>query len=420
MRVAELSMNVPLLDLKAQYATIREEIEGAIAPLLESQHFVLGPAVQKFEEKVSQFLGVRHAIGCASGGDALLLPLMAFSIGHDPHHTGGTVSTATPRPVPLDEVICPTFTFFATAGTIARTGARPVFADIDPATYNLDIDSLREKAEGCTNLKAIMPVHLYGQCADMGAIQSVADEYGVPVIEDAAQAIGALDADGSRIGSKGLVHGWSCYPTKNLGAFGDAGFVTTNDDALAEKIRRLRVHGGKDRYYHDMIGMNSRLDAIQAAVLTVKLRHLDEWNTMRRRHAATYDEVFTDGGATSSATPLSGGDGGLPLRFPHVSWTREHHIYHQYVIRVPAELRDDLRKHLTARNIGNEVFYPLPLHMQQCFEHLGGGTGDLPNAEGIAKEVIALPIYPELTQGQIEHVAATIIAFVNERAAVAR
>ncbi len=398
--MAESSLTVPLLDLKAQYATIREDIAGAIAPLLESQHFVLGPAVQKFEEEVARFLGAKHAIGCASGGDALLLPLMAFEIGEG------------------DEVICPTFTFFATAGTIARTGARPIFADVDPATYNLDIDSLRQKAAECINLRAIMPVHLYGQSADSNAIQAVADEYGVPVIEDAAQAIGALDADGSRIGSKRLIHGWSCYPTKNLGAFGDAGFVTTNDDAIAEKIRRLRVHGGKDRYYHDMIGMNSRLDAIQAAVLSVKLRHLDDWNRARRQHAALYDELFTDAGATSSATDLS--EGGLPLRFPHLSWTRDHHIYHQYVIRVPTELRDDLRKHLTSKNVGNEVFYPLPLHLQQCFEYLGGSAGDLPNAEAIAKEVIALPIYPELMQNQIEHVARSIIAFVNERAAVAR
>jgi dTDP-4-amino-4,6-dideoxygalactose transaminase len=396
------SINVPLLDLKAQYATIREEIEEAIAPLLQSQHFVLGPAVQKFEEEVARFLGAKHAIGCASGGDALLLPLMAYEIGHG------------------DQVICPTFTFFATAGTIARTGAVPVFADIDPATYNLDIDSLRETATRCKHLRAIMPVHLYGQCADMDAIQEIADERGVPVIEDAAQAIGALDGAGARIGSRGLVHGWSCYPTKNLGAFGDAGFVTTNDDALGEKIRRLRVHGGKDRYYHDMIGMNSRLDAIQAAVLSVKLRHLETWNTARRRHAARYDELFASAGATSSATPLSGGDAGLPLRFPHISWTREHHIYHQYVIRVPAELRDDLRKHLSSRNIGNEVFYPLPLHLQQCFEYLGGSAGDLPNAEAAAKEVIALPIYPELTASQIEHVAESIIAFVNDKAAVAR
>lgn len=392
-------VNVPLLDLKAQYAAIRHEIEPAIASILESQYFVLGPTVQRFEQEVASWLGAKHAIGCASGGDALLLPLMALGIGHG------------------DEVICPTFTFFATAGTIARTGATPVFADIDLATYNLCPRSLREKASRCRNLKAIMPVHLYGQSADMVAIQQVADELGVPVIEDAAQAIGTLDQQGRRIGASSRLHGWSCYPTKNLGAFGDAGFVTTNDDGLADVIRRLRVHGGKDRYYHDLIGMNSRLDALQAAVLSVKLRHLESWNERRRRHAARYDAAFAAAGARSSAEGWSAG--GLPLRFPHVRQTRAHHAYHQYVIRVPASLRDALRKHLTERAIGNEVFYPLPLHLQECFAPLGGKPGDLPQAEAAAREVIALPIYPELTDAQVDHVAGAIVAFVEQHAAAA-
>jgi len=395
------SPTVPLLDLKAQYAAIRAEVEQAIAGVLDSQHFVLGPNVLGFEQEVAAYLGAKHAIGCASGGDALLLPLMAFNIAAG------------------DEVICPTFTFFATAGTIFRTGAKPVFCDIDPATYNLSIDDLRAKARSCRRLKAIMPVHLYGQCADITGVRKVAAEHGVPVIEDAAQAIGALEpgADGAKIGSRPLVHGWSCYPTKNLGAFGDAGFVTTSDDALADTIRRLRVHGGKDRYFHDLVGMNSRLDAIQAAVLRVKLKRLDAWNRRRREIARAYDDVFARAGALSSAHDWSAG--GLPLRFPHVAWTRDHHIYHQYVIRVPADQRDEIRKRLTAQGVGNEVFYPLPLHLQECFRPLGGRPGDCPHAERAAKEVIALPIYPELTADQVQHVASGVVACAESVAAAA-
>lgn len=393
------STTVPLLDLKAQYATIREEIEPEVQRVLESQGFILGPTVEQFERDVAAYLGAKHAIGCASGSDALLLPLMAMGIGAG------------------DEVICPTFTFFATAGTIARTGATAVFADIDPATYNLDPHAVRRVAENCRNLKAIMPVHLYGQGADMPALRAVARDFDVPLIEDAAQAIGALDEDGERIGAKPLVHGWSCYPTKNLGAFGDAGFVTTSEDDLADLLRRLRVHGGRNRYYHDMVGMNSRLDALQAAVLSVKLRHLDDWNDRRRRNAAFYDDAFAGAGAKDSRSPWS--EAGLPLRYPRLKWSRDHHAYHQYVVRVPADLRDDLRAHLSEHGVGNEIFYPLPLHLQECFRGLGGAEGDHPNAERIAKEVIALPIYPELSEAQLRHVASTIVAFVEQHAASA-
>ena len=395
--MSQQPINVPLLDLAVQYQPIRGEIDAAINSIFDKTAFVLGPTVANFEEQLARYVGADHAIGCASGGDALLLMLMAEDIG------------------PGDEVICPTFTFFATAGTIARTGAKPVFCDIDSVTYNMSVDSLRETAAKCENLKAIMPVHLYGQSADMAGIQQVADEYHVPVLEDAAQAIGTCDVDGNRVGSKSRVHGWSFYPTKNLGAAGDAGIVTTNNADLAEKIRRLRVHGGKDRYYHDMIGMNSRLDALQAAVLSVKLPHLDGWNEKRRSHAAFYDTAFEQAGATSSATPLSN-DSFLPLRFPHVVSEREHHIYHQYVIRVPAEVRDELRDALRDALIGNEVFYPLPLHMQECFAYLGQAEGSCPIAEAVAKEVLALPIYPELSQDQLQHVASTIARFVESRA----
>ena len=389
---------VPLLDLRAQYQTIRDEIEIALAPVFESQHFVLGPAVAAFEEAIAAYLGCDHAIGCSSGSDALLLPLMALGIG------------------PGDEVICPTFTFFATAGSVSRTGATPIFCDIDPATYNISADSLREKVAGAKNLKAIMPVHLYGQAADLDPIDQIAREAGVPVIEDAAQAIGTCDRAGEKIGSRGLIHAWSFYPTKNLGAAGEAGMVTCNgDDELADRVRRLRVHGGLNRYYHDMVGMNARLDAIQAAVLSAKLPHLDDWNNRRRANAAMYDEMFSSGGAVDSSHDWS--EDALPLRYPNVASKREHHAYHQYVIRVPAEFRDDLRTHLTEHNIGNEVFYPLPLHLQECFRALGGKEGDCPVAERTVKEVIALPIYPELTQAQIERVAEAVLSFVQARSA---
>jgi len=389
---------VPLLDLRAQYATIRDEIETALAPVFESQHFVLGPAVVAFEKAIGEYLGCEHVIGCSSGSDAVLLPLMALGIG------------------PGDQVICPTFTFFATAGSVSRTGATPIFCDIDPATYNMCPHSLRDAVARCTNLRAIMPVHLYGQAADLDAIESIANDAGAAVIEDAAQAIGTRDRHGARIGSRGLIHGWSFYPTKNLGAYGEAGMVTCNgNDELADAVRRLRIHGGLNRYYHDMVGMNGRLDAIQAAVLHAKLPHLDDWNNQRRANAAMYDEMFSGGGAIESSNDWS--DDALPLRYPKVATKREHHAYHQYVIRVPADMRDDLRKHLTARNIGNEVFYPLPLHLQECFRPLGGKEGDCPVAERIAKEVIALPIYPELTQAQVEHVGNSVLSFVQSHTA---
>ena len=388
-------LTVPLLDLKAQYASIRTEIAGAIDEVLESQWFIMGPVVKALEEEIAAYCHARFAIGCASGSDALLLALMALGVG------------------PGDEVICPSYTFFATAGSIHRLGARPVFADIDPATYNLDPASVREAAQGLTRLKAIMPVHLFGQAVDMDAFLGIGRDLGVPIIEDAAQAIGTRDDAGEPAGSRGAIGCFSFFPSKNLGAFGDAGLCTTNDEALAETMGILRVHGGKPKYYHRVVGVNSRLDAIQAAVLRVKLRHLDGWTEGRQANAAWYDAAFAAAGATSSDTPLS--EGGFPLRTPAPidASTPARHIYNQYVVRVPAEMRDALRDEMKDRGIGTEVYYPVPLHLQECFTDLGGAEGDLPHTEQAARETIALPIYAELTEEQRGHVARMIVEVVE-------
>ncbi len=384
-------MRVSLLDLKVQYQPLAAEIQQAIARVCESQGFILGPAVKELEAAVAAYSRCRFGIGVSSGTDALLLALMALGIGAG------------------DAVITSPFTFFATAGTIARTGARPLFCDIDPATFNLspvalsaflDVqcerrgDHLLHRASG-TRVRALMPVHLYGQLADMSALGALAAQYGLKVIEDAAQAIGADGPKGERAGSLGDVGCLSFFPTKNLGAFGDAGMCVTNDAALAERMDILRVHGGKPKYYHAFIGGNFRLDELQAAVLNIKLKHLDAWSAGRQRNAAYYDAAFARGGLTAVRTPraIPGG----------------RHIYNQYVIRGPS--RDALRQHLATAGIGTEIYYPLPLHLQQCFAYLGHREGDFPESERAAKETLALPIYPELTEPQLQYVVDSIAAF---------
>jgi dTDP-4-amino-4,6-dideoxygalactose transaminase len=370
-------MQVPLLDLKPQHEALRKELRAATDRVLDSQQFVLGEEVRLLETEIARYCGTRHAIGCASGSDALLLALMALSIGAG------------------DEVITTPFSFFATASAIARTNATPVFVDIEPHTYNLD-PSLVEAAI-TERTRAIMPVHLYGQCARMDALSEVAARHKLPVIEDAAQAIGAEDDTRRRAGSIGRVGCFSFYPTKNLGAAGDAGILTTDDDALDARLRRLRVHGGATEYLHQEIGINSRLDALQAAILRVKLPHLDNWSDARRERAETYARMLTD----------------AHLAFPlHVPFVRENtrHIFHQYVVRVP-EHRDALIEHLRAHGVGVKIYYPVPLHLQECFAYLGYAAGALPVAERAARETLALPLYPELRLEQQQYVVDIISRF---------
>ena len=387
------AIKVPLLDLKAQHETMREEIADAISEVIESQWFIMGPNVAALEEELASYMGVKHVIGCGSGSDALLLALMAVGVSHG------------------DEVICPSYTFFATAGAIYRLGAKPVFVDIDPVTYNICIHGLQEAATRCTQLKAIIPVHLYGQSCDLDGVLAVANEHGVPVIEDAAQAIGTKDHTGSMVGTRGTMGCFSFFPSKNLGGYGDGGIVTTNDEELADLLRILRVHGSKPKYYHKYSGVNSRLDAIQAAVLRVKLPYLEGWHASRQRNATLYNEIFSTAGAYDTSIPLT--DEGFPLRIPKGVDGASRHIYNQYCIRVSKECRDELRAHLQNSDIGTEVYYPVPLHMQECFVDLGCKEGDLPHTERAALETIALPIYPELSEEQIGHVANTIVSFLS-------
>ena len=384
--------SVPLLDLKAQFEQIRAEVMPVIDQVCASQHFILGQHVQALEEELARYCAVSHGIGVSSGTDALLLALMVLGIGAG------------------DEVITSPFTFFATAGTIARSGARPVFCDIDPVTFNLspaavqtfideycaaEGDRLINRATG-GRIRALMPVHLYGQSADMDPLMAIARRHHLRVIEDAAQAIGTEYKDGRRAGAIGDIGCFSFFPSKNLGAFGDAGLCTTNDAELAESMRVLRVHGGKPKYFHAVIGGNFRIDALQAAVLRVKLRYLDGWTQGRQRNAAYYDAAFGEAGL------------GARLRTP-LAVTGHRHIFNQYVVR--AQRRDDLKTRLTERSIGSEIYYPVPLHLQKCFEHLNYRAGDFPHSEQAARETLALPIYPELAQAQLEHVVATIAEF---------
>ncbi len=384
---------VPLLDLKPQYQAIKAEIDEVVAKVITSQVFILGPEIEALEKELAEYCGVSHAIGCSNGSDAIVLALMAVGATHG------------------EEVVCPSYTFFATGGAIARVGLTPVWADIDPVTYNMCPKLAADAAAKCRKLRAIMPVHLYGQAADMDAFAALGARFNVPVIEDAAQAIGSRDAHGAPVGAKGAIATWSFFPSKNLGGFGDGGMCTTDSAAHADRLKMLRVHGSKIKYQHEFVGMNGRLDALQAAVLRVKLRHLESWHAGRQRNAAFYDEAFAKAGATDSRTALSAG--GFPLRFPYRIPAPARHIYNQYIIRVPAGMRDDLRAHLTEQKIGSEIYYPIPLHLQQCFEYLGAKKGSLPHSEAASLETVALPIFPELTQEQLAHVARQVAHFVG-------
>ncbi len=376
---APAGIRIPLLDLTAQYASIRGEIEEAVRRVFESQQFILGPDVAALEHDVAAYCGVTHAIGCGSGTDALLLALRALDIG------------------PGDEVLTTPFTFFATAGAIANVGARPVFADIDSRTFNLDPEQARSVLDRNPRIKAILPVHLYGLCADMDPLLEMACHRGIAVIEDAAQAIGA-EYRGRRAGSLGAVGCFSFFPTKNLGGAGEGGILTTSDSRLAERLRALRVHGSRVRYFHDEVGTNSRLDTLQAAVLRVKLRHLEEWTARRQALAGLYRSTFDQLGT--------------PVRLPDLPSYPARHVCHQFVIRAPH--RDRLRQYLAENGIGAEIYYPLPLHLQKCFASLGYREGAFPQSERAAREVLALPIYPELSADDIGEVCHTIHRFYSE------
>ena len=370
---------VPLLDLGRQHDALEREITAALERVWDSGAFVLGPEVKRLEQDMAAYCQTKQAVGCASGSDALLLALMACEVG------------------PGDEVILPSFTFFATASAVTRLGARPVFADIEPETFNLDPATVGPLVGPAT--KAILAVHLFGQCAQMDAIGRIAQAAGVPVIEDAAQAIGA-EFDGRRAGSIGLAGCFSFYPTKNLGGAGDGGMLTANSDELADRLRLLRVHGMRPRYCHEVIGINSRLDSLQAAVLNVKLPHLDRWTAMRQANAERYTEMFIAAGLDRVL--------GLPQVAP-----RRRHVWNQYVVRVPGDRRDALRQFLAEAKIGTEIYYPMGLHQQACFRDLGYAPGDLPQTLRAADEVLALPIFPELTAEEQQQVVDRTAAFVG-------
>jgi dTDP-4-amino-4,6-dideoxygalactose transaminase len=396
--VPRQKMQVPMLDLARQYATIREEIQRAVERVFASQHFVLGEEVAAFEREVASFVGTTAAVGCASGTDALWLALVACDV------------------QPGDAVLTSPFSFFASASSIVRAGARPMFTDIDPATFNLDPAQAeaRLRLVGDNRIRAIMPVHLYGQCADMDAFRTLAQEFKLSVIEDAAQAFGATWR-GARAGSLGMAAGFSFYPTKNLSAAGDAGCVTTPDPGIAEKIRALRNHGSSQRYHHEVMGWNSRLDALQAAVLRVKMKYVEKWNGQRRERAAEYHRLFAAAGI--AARPVSDGQPAAvypsknaPVVLPHTADLASH-IFHQYVVRV--ERREELRISLAGRGVTTEVYYPVPLHLQPSLRYVGYTEGDFPEAERAAQEVLALPMFPELTADEQAHVVESIADFYS-------
>jgi dTDP-4-amino-4,6-dideoxygalactose transaminase len=369
-------MKVPLLDLTEQNNALRPEIEAALGRVLDTNGFILGEEVAALERELADYCHVKYAIGCASGSDALLLALMAYDVRYD------------------DEVITTPYSFFATVSSITRLSAVPIFVDIDPQTFNLNVSQVEERITDKT--KAIMPVHLFGQCADMDALLAIGEKYRIPVIEDAAQAIGAEDG-GRRAGSMGEIGCFSFYPSKNLGGMGDGGFLTTNDDELAHKLYALRVHGSFERYHHKWVGLNSRLDGFQGAVLRVKLPHLDKWSDRRKANADRYRQLFADAGLEKYVT--------LPFERDGVR-----HIYNQFVIRVP-ERRDELKEFLAANEIGTDIYYPIPLHRQECFRFLGYLKGDYPEAEKAAAETLALPVFPELRAEQQEYVVRKIGEF---------
>lgn len=374
---------------KAQYRTIREEVRAAIDSVCDSQHFILGPEVDRLEKSIASYVGVPYAVGVSSGTDALLAALMALGVGSG------------------DEVVTSPFTFFATAGVISRLGAKIVFADIDPVTFNLDPAGLSAAVGPKT--KAVIPVHLFGQCADMDPILEIAEKRKIPVIEDAAQSIGS-EYKGLRAGSMGDMGIFSFFPSKNLGGFGDGGMVVTRDATMAEKLRILRVHGSKPKYYHKIVGGNFRLDAIQAAVLNVKIKHLDAWSAARRENAAYYDQAFAGSGLTANGRVMT----------PQAAWKdarkSNFHIYNQYTLR--CRRRDALQAHLKSKGIGTEIYYPLPLHLQECFSSLGYRKGNYSESERAVAEVLSIPIYPELTPAQREYVVMSIIEFYNKPAVI--
>ena len=362
-------MKVKLLDLQNQYLSLRDEVRHVLDEVCDNQDFILGPRVEKFEKNLASYCGTKHAIGVSSGTDALLCSLMAMGIG------------------PGDEVICPPFTFFATAGCIARTGARPVFVDVDPETFNIDPAKIENAIT--KNTKAIMPVHLFGQCADMDAINAIACNHGLKVIEDAAQAIGAK-YNGKRSCSLGFAGCLSFYPTKNLGAFGDAGAICTNDDEFADKCRKGRVHGSGHTYYHEFIGGMFRLSSLQAAVLDIKLKHLETWHEGRRHNAALYESL------------LAGSKVKTPKILPQ-NWS----VYNQYCVLVAN--RDQVKAKLAEKGIGSAIYYPLSLHQQTCFAYLGCKQGDFPVSEQLTKQILAIPVYPELPEDQVRYVAQSLL-----------
>ncbi len=389
-------MKVPLLDLKPQYKSLKKEIDDTLIRVAESQYFILGPEVNNLEEKFCEFLNVKHAVGVSSGTDALLLALMAIDIG------------------PGDEVIVPTYSFFATAGVVSRLNAKPVFVDSDPVTFNIKPEDIEKNITDKT--KAVIPVHLYGQCADMDPIMEIAGRHNIKVIEDGAQAISAVYSDGRCAGTIGDIGCYSFFPSKNLGCFGDGGLVVTNDDELAEKLVIKRVHGGKPKYYHKVIGGNFRLDALQAAIIGVKLPHLNEWSEKRRQNAALYTELFLKH-KLAEREGVTEIDDNNKVLLPKAVYRdlsdkpgmSNYHIYNQYIIRV--EDRDELKKYLLESEIATEIYYPIPFHLQECFDFLGYKEGDFPIAEFAAKSSLALPIYPELTGEQIEYVVGKIRDF---------
>lgn len=381
--------SIPAFNLTRQYESIKDEVQAAVNGVLASQHFIGGPELNQFETEAAQSLGVSSVVGCASGTDALWLALEAVGV------------------QPGDAVLTTPFSFFASASSIVRCGAKPIFADIDPATLNLSPESARSVLKSANKVKAIMPVHLYGQCANMSAFDSLGAEFGEVIVEDAAQAFGATWR-GKNAGSLGKAAAFSFYPTKNLGAYGDGGCVTTVDADIAERLRGFRNHGSKQRYYHEEFGWNSRLDAIQAAILRVKLRHLNEWNGQRSALAAMYSVGFEAGGLSKPGSDKP--DNQWPIA-PLAVNSEAFHIFHQYVVR--AYRRDELRRFLSQAGIGTEIYYPLPLHLQEAFGYLGYGKGDFPEAERAATEVLALPMFPELREDEQQRVIAKIAEFYS-------
>ena len=378
-----------MLDLKRQYESIKDDVAAAVEQVLTTQYFIGGPELDAFERESATYLGAQTCVGCASGTDALWLALAALGVHAD------------------DRVITSPFTFFASASSITRCGATPVFADVDPATLNLDSAGVEKALNSEQPVRAIMPVHLYGQCADMDAFASLAKQHGFAIVEDAAQAFGATWR-GKKAGTLGKAAAFSFYPTKNLSAFGDGGAVSTDDEDLAAHVRRLRNHGSRQRYYHEEIGWNSRLDALQAAVLRIKLKHIDDWNQQRRSIAAKYDALFRTAGLVKDAATTV--DAQAPIALLQTR-PQAFHIYHQYVVR--ALRRDELRAFLSERGIGTEIYYPVPLHLQQSFAYLGYKPGDFPESERAAKESLALPIFPELREDERQRVVAAIAEFYS-------